>query len=226
MSKIAYFCGMKKDKEPKVTIAKDGPILWLSYNVFNALRQVSLFQQVRNVARWCGRTSFTSGYLFPELWVIGHLILGSLACWIVSAGCATWLGWVFCIYAMLRSFEIFVYQFNVLLFDPIRSGRAKYKIKSSTRMVLLLICNIFEYVIWFGVIYLFARSQHNLPPSGQFIFFESFQVLANITEPSEFPDSLTVTIANIESLIGLFMNIVCLARFISMLPPVETVEDN
>lgn len=217
---------MKKDSELKVTLAKDGPILWLSYHVFNILRQVSLFEQIRNIARLCKRTTFISGYLFPELWVIGNLILASVACCILSAGCPAWLGWVFCIYAMLRSFEIFIYQFNVLLFDPIRSGRAHYKIKSATRMVLLLICNIFEYVIWFGVIYLFARSQQDLPPSGQFIFFESFQVLANITEPFEFPDSLTVTIANIESLIGLFMNIVCLARFISMLPPVPTVEDN
>ena len=56
----------------------------------------------------------------------------------------------FMIYAVERCFEILVYQINVLLFAPYRDSKAgkEYKIKSPTRMIVLLLHNVFEFVIW------------------------------------------------------------------------------
>jgi hypothetical protein len=62
------------------------------------------------------------------------------------------------------------------------------------------------------------------------IVFESISTLTTISSPNEFSDfekGIDITlIAYIESVIGIFMNIVCLARFISMLPPVQTIDEN
>ena len=58
------------------------------------------------------------------------------------------------------------------------------------------------------------------------IVMESVTTLANIASPEEFRNSDIVFVAYIESVIGIFMNIVCLARFISLLPPVQTIDDN
>ena len=62
------------------------------------------------------------------------------------------------------------------------------------------------------------------------IILESVTTLANIASPEEVSDYEKgfdiAMIAYIESVIGIFMNIVCLARFISLLPPVQTIDDN
>lgn len=227
---------------------KDGLILMVTYHIFDFLRQISIFQQIRNISRWrfvrrfhrqnpdSGKEEldkawnesrpFVSSYLFPELWVIGNILFGICGCIVLSHTSSLWLGWVFSIYAMLRTFELFVYQINVLLFDPIKSGRASYRIKSATRMVILLICNIFEYALWFSILYMFVYiSSGNEVPGGR-VMLESLMTLTNITEPGEYVNPVVISIAYVEAIIGIFLNIVCLARFISLLPPVQTVDDN
>ncbi len=156
---------------------KDGIILWMAYHVFDWLRQVSVFQQIRNTSKWIWNRRFkkcyphasneehvkiwkenrpfTFGYLFPELWVLFNMLLAVMGCIIVAKTSSKVISYIFIVYAFLRTFELFVYQINVLLFDPIRSGLSKYRIKSATRTILLLICNIFEYVLWFSVVYIF-----------------------------------------------------------------------
>lgn len=231
---------------------KDGIILWLAYHSFDWLRQVSVFQQIRNVSKWIWNRKFkkyhpnasqeeydiewkeqrpfTFGYLFPELWVIVNMLLAVLGCVVVAKTSSAVISYAFVVYAFLRTFELFVYQVNVLLFDPIKSGLTKYRIKSATRMVLLLICNIFEYVLWFSVVYIFMYKTKGQNVDSLKIIFESISTVTNISSPNEFADfekGFDITlIAYIESVIGIFMNIVCLARFISLLPTVQTIDEN
>ncbi len=232
----------------KKTIRQDGIILWAAYHLFDVLRQVSVFQQIRNITQWLWNRNFKknfpkataeernnywkehrpfiAGYLFPEIWVIFNITLAIIGCLVVGEETKEWVCWAFCIYAILRTFELFVYQINVLLFDPIKSGRTRYRIKSATRTVLLLICNIVEYILWFSVVYLFMYRSHMSHVDSLHIVMESVTTLANIASPEEFRNSDIVFVAYIESVIGIFMNIVCLARFISLLPPVQTIDDN
>ena len=62
------------------------------------------------------------------------------------------------------------------------------------------------------------------------IIFESITTLANINSPNDFFANETqvelILVAHLESVIGIFINIICLARFISLLPPVESIDKN
>ena len=239
-------------KNNKKSILQDGIILWFAYHLFDVLRQVSLFQQIRNISKWCWNyrfkkkhpkatkeerkvawienRPFTSGFLFPEIWVLANILMAIIGCIIVGRTSCAVVRWIFLVYAFMRTFEVFVYQVNVLLFDPIKSGIKQYRIKSAARTVLLLICNIFEYILWFSVVYIFMYKTKTSNVDSLRIILESITTLANVASPDEFSDyekGFEITlIAYIESVIGIFMNIVCLARFISLLPPVQSIDEN
>ena len=197
----------KTDCLPRVGI-NDGFILWTVYHLFDVLRQVSLFQQIRNVSRllwkkkykhshpdaskedmdnaWVTNRPFTTRYLFSEIWVIAHLLLGVLSSLIMIYTPYLWLGYIILGYAMLRSFEIFVYHVNVLLFDPLKVGVDNYQIKSATRMIILLFCNIAEYILWFSVIYIVVLRLDNEDIMGKHILTRSIMTLANISDPNDY----------------------------------------
>lgn len=213
---------------------KDGIILWMAYHLFDWLRQVSVFQQMRNISRWAWNHKFKKdhphaskeehedtwrehrpfvyGYLFPELWVLFNIFLAIFGCFILAKTSSKVISCFFIVYAFLRTFELFVYQINVLLFDPIRSGLSKYRIKSATRMILLLVCNILEYVLWFSVVYIYMYKAMGQSVNSLRVVFESVSTLANLSSPDDFADfekGFDITlIAYIESVIGIFMNIV------------------
>lgn len=242
---------MEKSNDKSVSL-NDGIILWATYHFFDILRQVSVFQQIRNISKWVWERKFkrkhpkatkeehdvawqecrpfTFGYLFPEIWVMSNIIMALAGCIIVAQNLNECINVCFIVYAFLRTFEIFVYQVNVLLFDPIKYGNVKYRIKSATRIVLLLICNIIEYILWFSVVYIFIYRSKNPDVDTVRIILESITTLANIASPDDFSvyeKGIDITlVAHIESVIGIFMNIICLARFISLLPTVKTIDNN
>ena len=230
---------------------KNGFIVAGACYVFNVLRQVSLFQQVRNIAQWLwmlshkneleGKTEdekrelfaasrpITHTYVFPELWVIGNIVCG-LAVYALLAGhhMPRAIGWVFVVLAILRAFEIMVYHVNVLLFDPLiaSNNNQQYAIKSATRMLLLLLCNMLEYVICFSIVYVFF-----LPDIMSATFWQplslSISAFLNISiEGMEVHSTALVKVIHIESILGIFMNLICIARFINMLPSVNTIDKN
>ena len=158
------------------------------------------------------------------------LLLSVIGCVVVVKTSSEIISFIFVVYAILRTFELFVYQINVLLFDPIKVGFSKYRLKSATRIVLLLMCNIFEYIFWFSVVYIFMYKAKTQNVDSVKVVLESVSTIANITSPVEFTDfdkgfDIAI-IAYVESAIGIFMNIICLARFISLLPPVKTIDEN
>lgn len=236
----------------KKIIFQDGIILWVAYHFFDWLRQISVFQQIRNVSKWIWNHKFkkkypnatkeehdkiwsenrpfTYRYIFPELWVLLNILLSVIGCVVVVKTSSEIISFIFVVYAILRTFELFVYQINVLLFDPIKVGFSKYRLKSATRIVLLLMCNIFEYIFWFSVVYIFMYKAKTQNVDSVKVVLESVSTIANITSPVEFTDfdkgfDIAI-IAYVESAIGIFMNIICLARFISLLPPVKTIDEN
>jgi hypothetical protein len=230
----------------KYDYLKDGFIVLAMTKLFDILRQISVFEQIRNISRWrfsvgYRRNSpeatrneikqawkesnlFVSSYLFPEIWVVGHLLLGIVCYILVSQVDMKGWDWVLCAYALLHSFEILIYQLNVLLFDPIRNNTANYKIKSATRTIILLLINMMEYIIWFAVVYLGCYDLYGLITPNCSMILESFLTLSNIADPRDVHEPVVMVFASIESVIGLFMNILCLARFIAMIPPVQTID--
>lgn len=231
---------------------KEGIILYATYHLFDFLRQISLFQQIRNLSKckwewifwknnstaskrehyiaWKTNPPFVFSSLFSEIWVLSNILFSIIGCILVANISCDILSCVFLFYAVFRTFEIFVYQINVLLFDPIKCGISKYRIKSATRTVILLVCNIIEYILWFSVVYIFLYKTKNPDYDTMRLVLESTTTLANITSPEDFSvyeKGIDVAlVVHVESVIGIFMNIICLARFISLLPPVKTIDNN
>jgi hypothetical protein len=152
-------------------------------------------------------------------------VILSFACCLILPSLPHWAQVTLAVYALLRIVEMLVYQVNVLLFDPIKGG-ASYRIKSATRMIILLMCNIMEYIGWFALVYICASTSHNHDVSSFTMLLNSMMVFVNNMNPGELSDSLVVSVAYFESVLGFFMTLVCVARFISLLPVIQTIDNN
>lgn len=213
---------------------EQGIIVLATCIFFDILRYVSIFQWVRCInSRVCARRkknpkeSFIGGYHFPEIWVICSVV----CCVIIYAFMANFqlpkiLGAIFVALAIMRAFEIMVYHVNVLLFDPlISTAKGKeYAIKSPVRMLLLLLINMAEYVLCFSIVYLFFE-----PEAVTMDYWRSFTLSTSAFLNIGLPENPTlpeiiVRIARIETVLGVFMNLICIARFINMLPSVNTLD--
>ena len=230
-----------KQEQDKINWAlirkEEGYIVLVVCFLFHCLSKVSVFQGIRELNKCiyvnCGKDpvkSFIGGYNFPELWVLCNMLCGIIVyILLVYIQMPRVLGWIFVAMAIMRAFEIMVYHVNVLLFDPLiaHSKGKDYAIKSSTRMLVLLLCNMFEYVLCFSIVYLFCVEGMNVS------FWQSFTMSAsaflNIDAPNTTQNLLSntwVAVARIESIIGVFMNLICIARFINMLPQVKSMSSN
>lgn len=187
---------------------------------------------------------FVKTYIFPEIWVAGNIVFAIIFERLARECSCKWLLILMIVYAIERVFEMFVYQVNVLFFhrlipeymektkrEKAREERTKtkisavtqeksgYVIKSATRTVLMLILNMIEYVLQFAVIFTAVSSVIGTGESYVGIA-GSFRVFMNMTNPEDFSGNYVLAFAYIETVIGMFMNIICLARFVGMLPEV------
>lgn len=221
---------------------KDGFILPACYKLFQFLRLISVFTLIRfiNLKFWELRNHekydpkhvpikcrpVTKRYVFSEAWALGNLVASILA-----GTCAYLIPWallqiVILCYAVIRTLELFVYQVNVLLFDPLTNPQT-YAIKSATRMVILLIMNMIEYTFWFSCVYsCLCFLVEGMMPEGFVFVLESFNQMTNLSSPADISVVHFQILAFFETLVGMFMNLVCLARFIGLLPSVRTIDDN
>lgn len=233
----------------------DGFLVKGTFLLFYCLERCSLFYWIRVLGEWWHRKihphslekPFVKTYVFPEIWVIGNIATAIIFERVARMSSSKLLLIVMVIYAMERVMEMFVYQVNVLLFhrmipeymektekekerdikaNIIASNRdSGYAIKSSTRTVLMLILNMVEYVLQFAVIFVALKTLFGI--DGSYIgILDSFGLFMNITAPEEFAGNPLLAFAYAETIIGMFMNIICLARFVGMLPEVAEKGNN
>ncbi len=111
--------------------------------IFDILSCISVFKIIRLLKH-------KMTYRFVELWVVLNLVLAFVSSLFVFyvRDANSWFYYLFMFYGALRIFEIIIYQINVLLFDPYRSLKkgVVYRIKSPTRLVVLLFHNYFEII--------------------------------------------------------------------------------
>ena len=131
--------------------------------IFCLLSWISPFQIIRFLLgkkKKNGREPFVKSYIFVDIWVTANMILSILSIYVIK--CVDYRIFInaIVIYGLWRVFEIFVYQVNVLLFDPYRAEQKeekeldllehkkkrhtekipnRYAIRSYRRMVLLLL---------------------------------------------------------------------------------------
>lgn len=84
-----------------------------------------------------------------------------------------------------------------------------------------------EYVFQFSVMYsAITFISGGIPETiGILASFEIFMNLTNVEDVMQGVNIHLVRIAEIETILGIFMNIVCLARFIGMLPEVAQIDN-
>ena len=195
--------------------------------VFGALRWVSIFEPVRQI--------------FPRLktdgtvdaWVLGNFGLSFIAAMVAPCISSDWAKVLLIGYALLRIFDIVIYQVNVLLFDEYRARKVSspYALRGYRRLVILLLQNYIEIVFWFAAVYaaLSFGFEFKVPGTGGTFFggtYSSFIVMTTFGDPNIIPKELWGSgLILFQSATGLFMTLLSLARFISLIPTPESSDE-
>lgn len=207
---------------------KDGFLVDLWERIFSFLSVISLFYWIRKFKK-------DVSYSFVDGWVLGNLILSILSSYYVfySVLIIKAVFIILCAYAILRVFEIIVYQINVLLFDPYRARKngKEYKIKSVTRMVIALLHNYVEIIFWYSTIIIVISRLYGEGTAGSWGFYIISSVLCIATFDRGAVEQLKgleveflTKLAFTEIVTGLIMTIISLARFIGILPEVKELD--
>lgn len=242
----------KKQRTPlKRYINRDeGFLVPVFYFLFTFLEKISLFWIIRTVCNYIHEKrnkkgkAFVSTYIFPEIWVMVNMIWAVIAGKLLKIVDNKYVVYTIVVYAAWRIFEMFIYQINVLFFHPLKGhlsnksfvGGLKnksvkkiqggYAIKSATRSVLMLILNMIEYVLQFTVVYIAFNGIENCNNIlGNML--GSFEIFMNLDSSKKFIQDTGIMVAvKVETVLGLFMNILCFARFVGMLPEVRQKDEN
>lgn len=199
--------------------------LWAA--VFAGLRWISVFQLIRTVFKRTKRS-----YLFVDIWVLGHLVLAAIGVAFSSPyDISSWQAFLL-VWGGVRVLETVVYQVNVLLFDEYRTKKAgrRYAVRGFRRTIILLLHNYAEIMLWYAMFYRsfnnsFTDGMTKLHTALQAIGF-SFSAMTTFGYASTHPTSwLGSALLFSQSTIGVFMAVVILAHFISLLPVPETLEE-
>ena len=233
---------------------ENGFLTQIIFYIFYYLERVSLFYWVRvwgikSYQRKHPNSTekpFVRQPIFPEIWLLGNVILAIVVERIAEYIKWDWLLWLIIIYSLARVFEMFVYQVNVLFFHRMTpvlveekekkedkkksvvstgdnagtTSAEKYVLTSYTRTIISLIFNMFEYVLQFAAVFSAASSLLG-EPSMRIGIMGSFEIFMNMVNPEEFFKTNVLSFAYVETIIGMFMNIICLARFVGLLPSVD-----
>lgn len=199
-------------------------IVSLWSKIFHVLRYVSVFEYVRRIK------PFQGSYGFVEAWVVGNLLLslGGIL-FAVNTEIPKIVAGIFLAYSFIRVLEITVYQVNILLFDQYKNP-ATYEVKGYRRLVILLLHNYVEIIFWFAASYsVLSNTFDLLQQRGTMFDVLLFSFITMITFGSGSIDEVS-NIGHIvifsQAIVGLFMTMICLARFISLLPKPKTKDES
>jgi len=171
-------------------------------------------------------------YRFVDGWVLGNLLLSIVLLLMCSTPNLRWWETIAIGYGGIRVFEVFIYQINVLLFDEYRARKAgeTYAVRGFRRIVILLLHNYVEIIFWFALFYRNASCAFDTSGSTLNSFLVSLNFsFVTMTTFGHAAISPTGILGNmlvfIQSVIGLFMALLILARFISLIPTPETMDE-
>lgn len=195
-------------------------------NIFGFLSRISIFSLVR--ALW----PKTISAAFVDAWVLGNLLL-SIACVFIAAyEPASVFALIAVIYGTTRVFEVAVYQINVLLFDEYRAYKAgkDYALIGYRRLVLMLLHNYVEIIFWLATTYIYFSDHysHKWAAGAKTAFgsiYSSFITMTTFGDFDLMPKSaLGAFILLFHATVGLFMTLLSLARFVSLIPQPKSMD--
>lgn len=210
----------------------DGFIIDFWEKIFGFLGKISVFNLIRFIRNKKGKKN---SYTFVDGWVLGNLVasitLSFVSLYFIKNKVVAFIIFT---YAALRTFEIIIYQMNVLLFDPYRAKKRgkRYSIKSPLRMIISLLQNYVEIMFWYStmIITILILTNTQIDYSWRYIIKSSFFCISTfdyntVIQISEGQFEILSEIASFEVLSGLIMTVISLARFIGLLPDVTIKEE-
>lgn len=232
----------------------DGFLVQTLYLIFYFLERMSVFYWIRQIGKKISKAKkpdkpFVDTYIFPEIWVVLNLtyaivvkcVLDRLDTDCVNNTFIRVSLYIIFIYSFLRVIEMFVYQINVLFFHRLNqymwieenyetNGKSSdsnkddpYVLKSATRTIIMLVLNMIEYVLQFSVMFGCLSVIFDNPAISMSLF-DSFKVFMLSSGTENVEGQLLINLVNFEVIIGIFMNILCISRFINEMPGVRQVD--
>lgn len=224
----------------------DGFIVQVLYLIFFVLERFSVFYWIRVLGKKISKgnnKAITETYIFPEIWVVFNITFAVIVINLIKSNSAfpKNIAIVIFAYSFLRVVEMFVYQINVLFFHRLNqymwieendkannkvSDSKKddsYVLKSATRTIIMLVLNMVEYVLQFSVMFGCLSVIFDNPAISMSLF-DSFKVFMLSSGTENVEGQLLINLVNFEVIIGIFMNILCISRFINEMPGVRQVD--
>lgn len=196
--------------------------------VFKVLNEFTLFSLLRRAVPSLLRPS--RAYTTVEVWVITNTVVALTAALYAYSRPTSLIVSVLLVYGALRVFEIVIVQVNVLFFDQWRSWRAgkPYSVRGYRRTALLLLHNYVELTFWFMTVILYLyHTSHVAVENVAFVDIFRTSLLSMVsfsTADVRALDSWSSVILALQSVVGIFMTLLTLSRFISLIPAPPTME--
>lgn len=223
----------------------DGFIVQSLYIVFYLLERCSVFYWVRyifsNGFKYKNKKPLVMTYIFPEIWMVSNVIFAIISGTLIKTyNLPKFLIIILFVYAFLRVVEMFVYQINVLFFHRLnqymlvnndnkktknkKKQKDEYVLKSATRTIIMLIFNMVEYILQFTVMFaaLACIFENDVFDIG---IIDSFMLFQTMGDLGAFEGKTMLFFVYFETIIGLFMNILCIARFINEMPQINKIDN-
>lgn len=172
-------------------------------------------------------------YLFVEAWVLGNLLCACVGV-VIAVAFAKFpiLINLLSLYAVLRVLEIIIHQANIILFDEYRTRKAgrKYAVRGFRRITILSLHNYVEIILWYAILFLrfndsFENGTVKLHSILQVISY-SFHTLTTFGYEGTVPSTtLGQALVLSEAIAGVFMVVIILARFLSLIPAPGTLDE-
>ncbi|MCH7320653.1 hypothetical protein LZ480_02030 [Solibacillus sp. MA9] len=131
--------------------------------------------------------------------------------------------YLFVIYGSSRIFEILIYQLNVMLVHPYKGE--VYSLNSYRRMTIALIHNFFEIVFWFAGTYLTFQFIQGITPGDAIYHSFTHMVTYSLDIDKGKWSSIALVVLQSQALMGVFMTVISLSRFISLFPQPKSMNE-
>jgi GNAT superfamily N-acetyltransferase len=201
---------------------------------------VELWSKILRALRWASPSYILETYIpslrrnfaFVDAWALGNFVISVIALKSSTAPQIQWWEAALVFWAFVRIYETVVHQANVVLFDRYRALQVGqvHCVYSIERLVILAIQNYFEIIFWFAVVYRnfdFLFHIHNQAVNLDTFWGSLYLSLTTMTllGTGEISPGRTeaLIILILQTIIGLFMALVIISRFVALLPAMEQI---
>lgn len=196
--------------------------------IFRILGLLSFLRLLRWLIPWL--RSRERSYAVVETWVIVNSAIALAAALLAHSGAAGPVLAGILTYGGFRILEIVVTQANILLFDEWRARRRdkSYSLRGYRRSLILLLHNYAEVIFWFVAAF-FAFKNWSWLVLEDASFGGTFRatllsMVAFSTDGVRPLGRFATFLLTVQSLVGVFMTLLTLAQFLSLIPTPATQE--